>query len=50
MRKHEPLLGLYQVKIENILQAYQQKIAEADVSPIINQTSQIPSLSEQISQ
>ena len=50
MRKHEPLLGLYQVKIENILQAYQQKIAEADVSPIVSETSQTPSLSEQISQ
>lgn len=50
MRKHEPLLGLYQVKIDNILQAYQQKIAETDVSPIVSDTPQNPSSSEQISQ
>lgn len=50
MRKHEPLLGLYQVKIENILQAYQQKIADADVSPIVNDMPENPSSNEQISQ
>lgn len=50
IRKHEPLLGLYQVKIDNILQGYQQKIADADVSPIVSDTPQNPSSSEQISQ
>lgn len=50
MRKHEPLLGLYQVKIENILQDYQQKIADADVSPIVNDMPQISPSNEQISQ
>lgn len=50
MRKHEPLLGLYQVKIDNILQAYQQKIADADVSPIVNDMPENPSSNEQISQ
>jgi len=50
MRKHEPVLGLYQVKIDNILQGYQQKIADADVSPIVSDIPQNPSSSEQISQ
>ncbi|PTQ87382.1 hypothetical protein [Agitococcus lubricus] len=36
MRKHEPLLGLYNVKMETILQGYQQKILAAQLTPSVN--------------
>ncbi len=34
LRNHEPVTGLYRVKLENIVQDYQSKIADATVAPL----------------
>jgi chromosome segregation ATPase len=34
LRNHEPVTGLYRVKLENIIQDYQLKIADATVQPL----------------